>query len=192
MLDKNTALILIDLQKGFDDAYWGGNRNNPDCEAVCSALLTQWRKFNLPIFHVRHNSTNPNSPLFAGKASNEFKALTAPLSYETVIDKSVNSAFIGTDLKAQLNDNGIEQIVLVGLTTNHCVSTTARMAGNLGFDVIVVADATATFNRLSFDGRVYDSESVHQISLANLHGEFATVMNSAQILADKFWQNAQE
>ncbi|OAU94951.1 cysteine hydrolase family protein [Moraxella catarrhalis] len=189
-MNKNTALVLIDLQLGFDEASrWGGNRNNPDCEKVCHQLLKQWRDYDLPIFHIRHNSTNPDSALHPSHQGNQFKALTAPLAHEIVIEKTVNSAFIGTNFHQLLTDNNISQLVLVGLTTNHCVSTTARMAGNLGFEVVVVEDATATFDRVGFDGRHYDSQIVHQISLANLHGEFATVMNSQLILSDKFWQN---
>lgn len=127
--------------------------------------------------------------MYPNKQGNQFKILTAPLPCETVIDKTVNSAFIGTNFYQQLADKDIRHLVLVGLTTNHCVSTTARMAGNLGFEVTVVADATATFDRVGFDGSYYDSDMIHQISLANLHGEFATVVDSQAILADNFWQN---
>ncbi|MFA9485451.1 cysteine hydrolase [Moraxella haemolytica] len=190
MLDKNTALLLIDLQLGFDDhVYWGGNRNNPNCEQVCFDLLAKWRAYQMPIFHIQHNSTEPNSPLRPNQIGNDFKPLTAPMGDEVVIGKTVNSAFIGTNLEQQLKSRAITNLVIIGLTTNHCISTTTRMAGNLGFHVIVVADATATFDRLGFDGKHYDSELVHQISLANLHNEFATVLMSDVLLADKFWQS---
>ena len=108
---------------------------------------------------------------------------TAPMADECVIDKMVNSAFIGTNLQSLLNHAGIDTLVLAGLTTNHCVSTTARMAGNLGFTTFVVSDATATFDRMSAMGERFDSQLVHDISLANLHGEFATVLKSDEILA---------
>lgn len=189
MINKNTALLLIDLQIGFDEySHWGGNRNNPNCEQICYELLKRWRVYQLPIFHIKHNSTNPNSPLSPNKAGNQFKAITAPINNEIIINKTVNSAFIDTNLEQQLKDKNVHKIVIVGLTTNHCISTTARMAGNLGFDVFVVADATATFDRIGFDGRQYDSEMVHCISLANLHNEFATVVDSTVILNDGFWQ----
>ncbi|WFF37734.1 cysteine hydrolase [Moraxella nasibovis] len=189
MIDKNTALLLIDLQIGFDNhAHWGGNRNNPNCEQVCLNLLTKWRTFNLPIFHIQHNSTDTNSPLHPNQIGNDFKPLTAPINDEIIIGKTVNSAFIGTHLEHELKVRGINTLVIVGLTTNHCVSTTARMAGNLGFTVFVVADGTATFDRVGFDGTHYDSETVHRVSLANLHGEFATVLMSDELLANKFWQ----
>ncbi len=184
MSHQNSALLLIDLQQGFaDEAHWGGNRNNPDAEQVCLTLLTHWRAHNLPIFHIRHNSTEPKSPLNPKHAGFAFMPATAPIAGECIIDKTVNSAFIGTDLQNKLNDAGIDTLVLVGLTTNHCVSTTARMAGNLGFHTFVVHDATATFDRVGFDGQIYDSELIHRTALANLHGEFATVVSGNEILA---------
>lgn len=187
LINKNTALLLIDLQIGFDNnAHWGGNRNNPNCEQVCFNLLQQWRELNLPIFHIQHNSTDPNSPLRPNQIGNDFKPLIAPINDEIIIGKTVNSAFIGTNLEHELKVRNIDTLVIVGLTTNHCISTTTRMAGNLGFKVYVVADGTATFDRVGFDGKHYDSELVHAISLASLHGEFATVLMSDEILADKF------
>lgn len=183
MLNKNTALLLIDLQLGFDNhAHWGGNRNNPNCEQVCFNLLQKWRKLNLPIFHIQHNSTEPNSPLRPNQIGNDFKPLTAPINDEIIIGKTVNSAFIGTNLEHQSKERNIDTLVIVGLTTNHCISTTIRMASNLGFKVYVVADGTATFDRVGFDGKRYEAELVHTISLANLHGEFATVLTSDEIL----------
>ncbi|VEG13172.1 cysteine hydrolase family protein [Moraxella cuniculi] len=184
MIDNQTALLLIDLQLGFDEvAHWGGNRNNPDCEAVCFDLLTAWRKRQMPIFHIRHASTEPNSPLAPHRSGFAFKPLTAPQAGERIIQKQVNSSFIGTDLQQQLDKAGIKKLVLAGLTTNHCVSTTARMAGNLGYQAWVVHDATATFDRKGHDGTVYPSELIHRTALASLHGEFATVLGSCDVLS---------
>lgn len=178
------ALLLIDLQKGFaNEAHWGGNRNNPNAETVCFKLLSHWRARGWPIFHIRHHSTEPNSPLNPRHAGFAFMELTAPLESECVIDKQVNSAFIGTDLQMKLDQAGIDTLVIVGLTTNHCVSTTTRMAGNFGYRTFVVHDATATFDRVGFDGQRYDSEVIHHTALANLHGEFAMVVGSEQIVA---------
>jgi len=176
----NPALILIDIQKGFDDiAYWGGQRNNPDAENNAAELLEIWRANHLPIFHIQHCSTNPNSLLHALNLGNEFKEIVKPILGEPIIKKNVNSAFIGTNLKQLLDEQKINTLVIVGLTTDHCVSTTTRMAGNFGFDTFVVSDATATFNKMGVDGQVFSAELIHETALSSLNGEFATVVTTA-------------
>ena len=123
------ALILIDIQKGFENLeYWGEERNNPDAENNAGELLEIWRKNQLPIFHIKHCSSSPTSLLNESNEGNEFKEIVKPISGETIIKKNVNSAFIGTNLKEQLDNNKITKLVIVGLTTDHCVSTTTRMA----------------------------------------------------------------
>ncbi|WP_372643973.1 cysteine hydrolase family protein [Ancylomarina sp.] len=177
------ALLLIDLQKGFDDeAYWGGNRNNKDAEEKAAQILTQWRSLNLPIYHIIHSSQDPCSRLHKSHAGFEILDAVKPIEGEPLIIKNVNSAFIGTDLKEQLDAEGITNLVIVGLTTNHCISTTTRMAGNYGYETILIDDATATFDRIGLNGEKYPSEIVHQISIANLKDEFATIINTAQLL----------
>jgi len=179
----NPALILVDIQKGFDEIeYWGGQRNNPDAEKNAAALLSVWRAYSLPIFHVKHCSQNPGSPLHETNAGNEFKEEVKPRHTESVIHKNVNSAFIGTDLKDQLGRLDVTKLVIVGLTTDHCVSTTARMAGNFGFDTYLVSDAMATFNKRGPDGKNYPAELMHETALASLNEEFATVIITKQLL----------
>ena len=174
------ALILIDIQKGFDDVeYWGGERNNPDAEKNARILLDIWRDNQLPIFHIQHCSSNPNSLLNELKEGNKFKEIVKPINGEPVIKKNVNSAFIGTNLETQLKENNIHTVVIVGLTTDHCVSTTTRMAGNFGFETFVVSDATATFNKKGIDGQHYSASLIHETALASLNGEFATVTTTA-------------
>src|SRR5689334_10700490 len=124
---KNTrpALLLIDIQQGFDNiSYWGGERNNPDAELNARILLDHWRANNLPLFHIQHCSTNPDSLLADTNPGNAFKEMVKPLPGEVVIKKSVNSALIGTDLKERLDAAKIDTLVIAGLTTEHCVSTT--------------------------------------------------------------------
>jgi nicotinamidase-related amidase len=128
-------------------------------------------------------STDPSSPLRPGQPGNAFKPETAPIPGEVVIEKRVNSAFIGTSLETDLRRAGCRGLVIVGLTTNHCVSTTARMAGNLGFVTSVVSDATATFDRVGPDGVAHRAEQIHAMALSDLHGEFATVVDTAAVVA---------
>ena len=173
------ALLLVDIQKGFDNIdYWGGQRNNPDAELKASELLNWWRENQLPVFHIQHCSSNPVSPLHQSNAGNAFNELVTPLPGETIIQKNVNSAFIGTDLQARLDKEKINTLVIVGLTTDHCISTTVRMAGNLGYATFLVADATATFNKKGIDGKNYPAELIHETALASLNEEFATVVTT--------------
>jgi len=182
-VSAEAALLVIDVQQGFDHPSWG-RRNNPALEARIAELLAAWRAANRPILHARHMSTLPFSPLRPGQIGNEFKSEAAPQPGEPVIEKRVNSCFIGTTLDADLRRAGIGGLVLAGLTTNHCVSTTARMAGNLGFAVWVVSDATAAFERKGPDGSRYPATLVHAMALSDLHGEFADVVDTRTLLAE--------
>ena len=177
------VLLLIDIQVGFDDPYWG-ERNNPKAEERAADLLTAWRATGKPIIHVRHISTTPGSPLSG--AGIEFKSQVAPQAGEAIIEKAVNSAFIGTDLENQLRNLGAKEITICGLTTPHCVSTTTRMAANLGYKVTLAADACAAFTSnadTSFDGGpALSAAEIHRTALAHLHGEFANVCQTADIL----------
>jgi nicotinamidase-related amidase len=173
------ALILIDIQKGFEYVeYWGGERNNPDAEIRAGDLLRFWRENGFPVFHVQHCSTIPTSPLHETHPGNQFNDLVVPAEREPVIKKSVNSAFIGTDLQAQLDRAKITTLVIAGLTTDHCISTTTRMAGNLGYETFLVAAATATFNKKGINGQIFPAELIHQTALASLNKEFATIITT--------------
>lgn len=176
------ALLLIDIQKAFDEhAYWGDNRNNPQAEANAERLLIHWRTQGWPVIHIRHDSVLPGSIMAVGQVGNDFKDEVRPIVGEPIFSKSVNSAFIGTGLQAYLEEHTIHSLVIAGLTTDHCVSTTARMAGNFGFETYLVADATATFDKKGFDGQFYPAEVIHQTALASLHSEFATVLTTEQV-----------
>jgi len=179
------ALILIDIQKGFEDEdieYWGGRRNNPDAETNAGRLLDFWRQNNLPVFHVQHCSTNPESKFAEGKTGNDFQDIIKPIAGEQIIKKNVHSAFIGTDFKQQLDKSNIKKLIIAGLTTDHCISTTARMAGDYGYDTYVVSDATATFDKEGADRQKYPAEIIHQTALASLHKEFVTVIKTKELI----------
>jgi nicotinamidase-related amidase len=176
------ALLIIDVQYAIDDPSWGGDRNNRDAESKMAALLAHWREKRWPVFHIRHASKNPNSTYRPGQPLFEFKKEVMPIEGERVIEKSVNSAFIGTTLEETLRSLGVKELVIAGVITNNSVEATARMSGNLGFRTIVVSDATATFGRPDFDGRWRTADEVHAMSLANLDGEYATVLTALEIL----------
>jgi nicotinamidase-related amidase len=179
---SSAALLLVDVQQGLDDPKWG-TRNNPEAEQRIAELLAAWRARAQPIVHVQHLSVEPDSPLRPDRPGHAFKVEAQPLPGEPVFQKNVNSAFIGTELEAWLRERGIDALVITGITTDHCVSSTVRMAANLGFTVTVVEDATATFERRGPDGAHYSADLMHRAALASLHGEFATVRSAREILA---------
>ncbi|WP_299443019.1 cysteine hydrolase family protein [uncultured Aquimarina sp.] len=177
------ALLLIDVQEGFKDIdYWGGERNNLDAENNIAELLNTWRKNDLPVFHIKHCSTNPVSPLAKGNPGNDFKDFIVPKTSESIVEKNVNSAFIDTDLQEQLRSKNINTVVIVGLTTDHCVSTTTRMAGNFGFNTYLVEDAVATFNKVGANGQKYSAQLIHDTAIASLKDEFATIVQTEDML----------
>jgi nicotinamidase-related amidase len=180
VLPKDAILLCIDVQKGFDTCP---GRNNPQLEANIKSLFAAWRASGRKVWHTKHTSDNPTSPLRPNQPGHGFKEEAKPLPDEPVIEKFVNSAFIGTDLQDLLEAEYCESLVLCGLQTNYCVSTTARMAGNLGFDTYVIGDACATFDQKLLSGDVVKAQMVHDLNLADLHGEFATVINTKDVLA---------
>lgn len=180
-LPPDTALLVIDLQRAIDHPDWG-QRNNPEAEQNVAALLRAWRIFRRPIYHVRHDSTEPASHYRPGQPGNEFKPEAQPLAGETVIAKRTNSAFIGTSLEADLRARGQSLLIVAGVITNNSVEATVRMAGNLGFDTFLVEDACFTFGRKDWTGRFRTAEEVHAMSLANLDGEYCTVVRTDEVL----------
>ena len=178
------ALILIDLQNAIEHPLWRthGDRNNLDAEQNITTLLAAWRRSGRPIYHIRHDSLEPASPYRPGQTGNEFQPFAAPLPTEPVIPKQTNSAFIGTGLESTLRAAGHLTLIVGGIITNNSVEATVRMAGNLGFKTYLVADASYTFPRLDWHGHLRTAEEVHSLSLANLHGEYCTVQDSAETL----------
>jgi nicotinamidase-related amidase len=175
------ALLLIDVQRGFDDPYWG-TRNNEACEANIEALLSHWRARERPVVFVRHDSLEPGSPLTAGTPGNAFKAVIIG-EPDLLVAKHVNSAFYGEpDLHHWLQRSQISGLAIAGITTNHCCETTARMAGNLGYRTLFALDATHTFDRRTPGGRTLSADELAEVTATNLEGEFARVVSTRELL----------
>jgi nicotinamidase-related amidase len=176
-----TALLVIDMQAGFDAPAWG-HRNNPQLETRVAHLLAVWRGVAGPVVHVHHDSPQLTGRLRPGTPGNAAKPCAQPAALEPLYRKRTNSAFIGTSLDADLRETGIQALAIIGLTTNHCISTTARMAGNLGYRTFVLSDATAAFAGAHLDGRLRSPTDVHDAALSDLEGEFAEVVTSTWLI----------
>ena len=177
----NAALVVIDFQRAIDHPSWGV-RNNPDAEKNIAALLHAWRRTGRPVYHIRHDSREPASHYRPGQPGHDFKPEAQPQPQETVIAKTTNSAFIGTDLESRLRQVGHTLLVVAGVITNNSVEATVRMAGNLGFDTYLVEDAAFTFGRFDWHGTWRAADQVHAMSLANLDGEYCSIVGTRQIL----------
>ncbi|PWU03919.1 MAG: cysteine hydrolase [Terriglobia bacterium] len=181
------ALLLIDLQKAIDDPYWAreGPRNNPDAERAALQLLTAWRETGRPVYHVRHDSAEPQSTYRPGQPGNEFKSGFEPRPGEDLIVKHTGSAFVGTPLEQMLRRRGLASLVVAGVITNNSVETSVRHAATLGFRVTLVEDACFTFARRDWNGVLRSAAEVHAMSLANLEGEYCRVATAAEILSGR-------
>jgi nicotinamidase-related amidase len=175
------ALIIIDMQRGMASPA-AGRRNNPDAEQNIASLLAAWRKAGGAVMHVRHMSRTVGSPFWPGQTGAEFQDLLAPLPREHVVEKNVPDALINTGLERWLRVRGIVKLVIVGVSTNNSVEATAGTAGNLGFETLVVADATFAFDKVDYAGVKRTADEVHAMALANLDGEYATITTMEGLL----------
>lgn len=180
--DTHSVLIPIDVQHGFDLPPWPP-RNNPAMEANGLRLLEAWRRAGLPLIHVRHDSVMPGSVFEPTHPGNALRPGFEPRDGEALVTKSVNAAFIGTDLDLRLRRLGVDTVVLFGISTDMCVSTTARVAANLGYRTIVVGDACTCFDQKDADGTVIPADAIHRAHLATLRAEFAQVVTTDEVVA---------
>lgn len=179
----SAVLVLVDIQNAIDDPFWG-KRGQPDTEANCAKLLAHWRELGNPIVHIRHDSTDPNSPYAPDQPGNDFKTEVAPLDHEPIVEKRTNNAFISTDLMQVLEEYQTSELVICGVLLENSVESTVRMAGNLGFMVYLPSDCTASVERTDANGKKWSAEDVHALTLAILDGEYAKVVNSEALMSD--------
>lgn len=185
--ERDSALVVIDVQQGVNLLqHWGGKtgrRNNPAAEQNIAAVLEAWRRRELPVYFTAHDSLEATSPLKLRLETGRFIKGLEPKPNEPVIEKSANSAFVGTGLEVALRRRRIHRLLFVGFFTNFCVETSVRMANNLGFDTYLAHDACATCNRVGLDGKDHDPELVHALSIASMHREFCTAISTADAIA---------
>jgi nicotinamidase-related amidase len=178
----STALIVIDVQKGFDNEEYWGSRNNPDCEANVGRLIAAWREHGWPIVFVQHSSTTPSSPLAPTSPGFAFKDVVSGKP-DLLITKTVHSAFYGdVDLDAWLTEHEISGVAICGIQTNMCCETTARMASDLGYEMVFVVDATHTFDLVTSARQVHRARDVSRYTVLTLEADFGTVMRTAELV----------
>lgn len=189
-IEENATLVLIDVMKGFDDEEFWGVRNNPGADENIAALLDAWQSSGRPVVLVRHDSVQPDSPLRPGQEGNGFKAYVEErrgrgTGAELLVTKSVNSAFYGSpDLDSWLRAAGVKQVVVAGIQTNMCAETTARMGGNLGYEVLFALDATYTFGLTGPWGWTLGAEELARATAVSLHGGgFAKVVSTEELVS---------
>ncbi|MEU2164606.1 cysteine hydrolase family protein [Streptomyces sp. NPDC019208] len=187
---ENAALVVVDVQKGFEEEVFWGRRNNPGADENIASLIDAWQSSGRPVVFVRHDSSKPGSPLRAGRTGNEFKDYVERRrgqgdGPELLVTKTVNSAFYGTpDLAAWFGSQGVRQFVVAGIQTNMCAETTARMGGNLGYEVLFALDATYTFDLAGPFGWSLGADELARATAVTLHGGgFATVVTTDELVA---------
>ncbi|WP_406147996.1 cysteine hydrolase family protein [Streptomyces sp. NBC_01012] len=187
---ENATLVVVDVQQGFEEVEYWGRRNNPEAHRNIAALIDVWQAGGRPVVFVRHASTRSDSPLRVGHTGNAFKEYVEErrgkgAGPELFLTKSVNSAFYGTpDLDAWLRESGVRQIVVAGIQTNMCAETTARMGGNLGYEVFFALDATYTFDQVGPWGWTLRAEELSRATAVTLHGGgFASVVRTGELVA---------
>jgi nicotinamidase-related amidase len=178
-----TALLVVDVQKGFDDPRWPA-RNNPACEQKIEALVGAWRERGQPVVYVRHDSLEGGSPFRPGEPGNELREFLDG-EPDLLVTKSVNSSFHGEpDLDAWLRGEGIERIAVCGVQTNMCCETTARVGANLGYDLSFVIDATHTFDQDAHDGGTISADELARVTASNIDPEFGRVVTTDEAIAE--------
>jgi nicotinamidase-related amidase len=177
----HTVLLPVDMQQAFDGPSWP-RRWNDAVDRNGLTMLDAWRSQKLPIIHIRHDSVTPGSTLAPGQPGNAFRPGFGPRGAEPVVAKSVNSAFIGTDLDLRLKRLGIRTVVVFGITTDMCVSTTVRVGANLGYHLILVEDACDCFDLPDGAGGTIPARTSHRVHVATLGFEFAKVATTAEIV----------
>ncbi len=181
-IDWDRAVLLpIDMQQAFDGAPWP-RRWNDRVDENGRALLSKWRKTGRPIIHVRHDSVTEGSSLAPGSDGNRFRPGFDPLPDEALVTKTVNSAFIGTDLDLRLRRLGARHVVAFGISTDMCVSTTVRTGANMGWDMLLAADACDCFDLPDGNGGVIAAEAIQAAHVATLGFEFCRVVATADLV----------
>ena len=167
---SHKALLIIDIQ----DFYFPGGKSalvEPEKAAKNAALLLEdFRKSNLLVVHVRHNS----------EPGGKINDIVKPLPTEKIVSKDAVNCFLGTDLLAFLKTKAIDTLVICGMQTHMCVEAATRAGSDYGFKCILIHDACATKD-LKFGDRIIKAEDVHYSTLSTLKN-YAVVESTSEYL----------
>ena len=170
---QKTALLLIDIQ----DFYFPGGKiqlENPEVAGMNAGLiLDQFRKSNMPVYHIRHNF----------EPGGNIHPYVKPVNGERVISKDQVNAFLDTDLLELLQSDSIEQIVFCGMQTHMCVEAAVRAAHDHGFDCLLISDACAT-RAIQYNEHIIPAKNVHFSTIKTLQDAYARVTNTEELLRD--------
>ena len=178
---SKSALLVVDMQCGFDAPGFPKLSSRPDAPAL--ELLAEWRRRGGQVVIIRHDSVEPGSVFRAGHPGNALRPGFEPAPGDWLVTKSVNSAFIGTDLDLRLRRAALSTLLVFGLSTDMCVSTTVRMGANMGYRVVLAHDACAAFDLVGLDGATAPAADVHRINVVTLGNEFAEAAKVEAIIA---------
>lgn len=183
-IDQNAALIVIDVQEALDHCE-DGPLNNPEAEHNILKLIEMWRTEKRPLFFVQYHSPRPQSPFNKDAPYGKLKEPFRPLPGESLIIKQFENAFMQTTLETQLRERNIRTLIFTGFFTDQCVASSAKVANNLGFHVMVLADGTGTTGCTGHDGKKYQAEDIHQLTLGGLQRDDITIMETSHILNNR-------
>jgi nicotinamidase-related amidase len=183
-IGPDTALIVIDVQRAFEDPD-NGRRDNPAAEANIASLVGAWQAAGRPIVRVAQTEPGSGGGFDPTSPGHAFKPVVADVEPALDLRKGVHSAFHGQpDLDAWLRERGISQIAICGIQTNRCCESTARVGCDLGYDVLFAVDAMHTFDKTDASGVTFTAEQLAAATAATLHDYFATVVTTRQLVGD--------
>lgn len=176
------AVLVIDMQEGMADRIRSGRLPvNPDAPDRIADLLREARGRGVPVIHVLHDDPDPASPFRKGQPGGAVMACAEPANGEAVLWKSHSSAFAGTGLDALLRGLGVTELVVAGAVAAFCVTSTVRMASDLGYKVFLPQDALLGFDLPAHDGGRIDAATVHRVTLSILGADFARLTTVADL-----------
>lgn len=176
------AVLIIDMQEGMADRIRSGRQPaNPDAPDRIAVLLSQARTAGVPVIHVHHDDADPASPFRKGQPGGAVMACAAPVAQEVVLWKQRSSAFAGTGLDDHLRGIGVTELVVAGAVAAFCVTSTVRMASDLGYKVLLPQDALLGFDLPGHDGGRIDAATVHRVTLSILGADFARLTTVAEL-----------